>query len=207
MKMLIVTALKEEARHFLERGQASEIARPTPQSRLYHLQNGAHLLCSGMGLQRMGSALAGLTTPPAWERVLLTGVSGGVVPDISIGTFIHADRYLGPDSQEIYPPQWEPKWLPAFTATHAVKRGAYRSYLKPVTTVAERERAADLGALAVDMESLEVAAYCHRHELPLLSLRIVSDLAGESAFEEFKKHFKGVAAALQASLIPYLFNN
>jgi len=57
------------------------------------------------------------------------------------------------------------------------------------------------------MESLEVAAYCHWHELPLLSLRIVSDLAGESAFEEFKKHFKGVAAALQASLIPYLFNN
>lgn len=48
-------------------------------------------------------------------------------------------------------------------------------------------------AIAVDMESGAIAQTCHIHGVPFLSLRIISDVAGEGHQEEYDNFWKTVA--------------
>ena len=48
-------------------------------------------------------------------------------------------------------------------------------------------------AIAVDMESGAIAQTCHIHGVPFLSLRIISDVAGEDHQEEYDNFWKTVA--------------
>lgn len=205
MKYLIITALREESRLIRQIDTPISERRLTPKSRFYELRSGNYLYQGGMGLARMGESLAALPVDLSVAAVLIIGVSGSVSETLEIGAFIQPDRYFGPDNQEIDPAPWAPPWLETLHSRQHVVKAPLLSCIEPVATAEDRLAAAETGALAVDMESFEVARFCTERNLPLLTLRIISDLAGDGAFEEFKKNFTKVAAHLQELLIPYLY--
>ena len=207
MNILFITALKEESRRIRTIDPPISETRPTPQSRLFHLQSGTLLLQGGMGLKRMQDSLAALPEELTVEAALVVGVSGSVSPQLAIGEFIQPDSYLGPEQVTASPDDWEPLWLDSLKLLQHVVTGPLLSCVDPVATIEDRDAAAETGALAVDMESFEVANFCISRGLPLLTLRIISDQAGGEAFEEFKKHFPVVATKLQDLLIPFLYPN
>ena len=153
----------------------------------------------------MRESLAALPADLQVEAALIIGVSGSLTDDLEIGAFIQPNRYLGPESEELNPSSWESRWLSELHQQQHVVRAPLQSCIDPVATPEDREQAARGGALAVDMESFEVARFCIQRDIPLLTLRIISDMAGDGAFQEFKRHFPRVAAHLQDLLIPYLY--
>lgn len=205
MKVLIVTALREESRVIRELDPPLKEERLTPKSRFYTLTSGNLLYQGGMGLARMRESLEALPRHLEIDAVLIIGVSGSVSDDLEIGAFIQPNRYLGPEHSEKHPPHWQAEWLEKLYSQQHVVQAPLLSCIDPVATPEDREAAARTGALAVDMESFEVARFCQTRSLPLLTLRIISDMAGDGAFEEFKKNFPKVAAKLQKLLIPYLY--
>jgi len=48
-------------------------------------------------------------------------------------------------------------------------------------------------AIAVDMESGAIAQTCHKHGVPFLSLRIISDVAGEDHQSEYDDFWKSIS--------------
>jgi adenosylhomocysteine nucleosidase len=48
-------------------------------------------------------------------------------------------------------------------------------------------------AIAVDMESGAIAQTCHKHGVPFLSLRIISDVAGENHQSEYDDFWKSIS--------------
>ena len=48
-------------------------------------------------------------------------------------------------------------------------------------------------AIAVDMESGAIAQTCHKHGVPFLSLRIISDVAGEDHQSEYDNFWKSIS--------------
>lgn len=48
-------------------------------------------------------------------------------------------------------------------------------------------------AIAVDMESGAIAQTCHKHDVPFLTLRIISDVAGEDHQSEYDNFWKSIS--------------
>ena len=61
-------------------------------------------------------------------------------------------------------------------------------------------------ALAVDMESGAIAQTCHKHGVPFLSLRIISDTAGENHQGEYDDFWKSISEGSFDSVRNFLLN-
>lgn len=59
-------------------------------------------------------------------------------------------------------------------------------------------------ALAVDMESGSIAQVCHLHGIPFLSLRIISDVAGENHQQEYDNFWSQLADNSFAAIESFL---
>ncbi len=146
--------------------------------------------CPGEGLGRLGSrqvlvAHVGLGASLAAQRgqawlatyplqgVVSAGFAGGLDPRLSVGALV-----VGTNSGDA---AWRDRCRAALSGQAAVFWGALTTQSNVVEAAADKARLArETGALAVDLETSVIAAFCREASLPFLALRAISDCASQS---------------------------
>ncbi len=195
MEILVAGALKTELKLLLDHwGYRSWRSLGKPGV-LYVCNEEIHLLRTGVGLSQTRKVLNQLdASEPA--KILQVGVSGTLDPGLKIGDFILGTGFSDESGSIITPPVFQLPELPTlkpcrFVSTRTgVKSAEKRGQLRAKT-----------GALAVDMESFAMAQFCVEHQIPLLTLRAISDLADDSAITTFLSHFRQQARRLQTFVL------
>jgi 4-hydroxy-3-methylbut-2-en-1-yl diphosphate reductase len=133
---------------------------------------GARVLRTGMGRKRTVRRMRALSGSPGPVAVL--GVAGGIGPQVHPGDVIVASEVRSESATFPCPS------APLLAAS--LRRAGFTVHVGPIVTrrstrlpAAERERLVASGVLAVDMESVDVAAAAG--ERPFVAVRVVSDTA------------------------------
>jgi adenosylhomocysteine nucleosidase len=179
-------------------------------------------------LSRIGKVAAATTATVLIERfqvdrILFTGVAGGLSPDVRRGDVVVADSFLQHDldASPIFPRYEVPLYGtdrfrtdPALTAlvlaavkaalhgTH-VHRGLVVSGDRFVSSAGESQalQRALPDALAVEMEGAAVAQVCHDYGVPFAAVRTVSDRADDAAHGDFLSFIDRVASRHSAAIV------
>jgi adenosylhomocysteine nucleosidase len=163
------------------------------------------------------------------EAIIMTGLAGGVSPDLEIGDVVVATQTLQHDlgrtpvsKSHVVPglgiarfdtdPAWTAKATEAandFAAgatgeSFKVRNGLIVTgdrFIQSATQIASlRESIPD--ALAVEMEGAAVAQVCHYFDVPFALIRTISDGGDEAAKEHFSESLHSLAAHYAAGIIP-----
>lgn len=135
--------------------------------------DGCGVVRTGVGPARARRAARKLVETPA-KRVAVAGLCGALTPDLVPGDVVVASRLLGGDAPA--------PMLDTAPLRDALERAGIEARVGPLLSVdhvvrgLERARLADSGALAVDMESVWLAAGAG--DRPLAVLRVVLDAPG-----------------------------
>jgi len=169
----IVAALEAEAR-ILDSAH-SHAGSPTA------LVDGVLLAVSGIGWA--AAERAALALVDAGARALMSwGMAGGLDPALRAGTIFLPDRVVSVDGQEFSTAlRWREHLCSTIIARHPIGSGKLLSAMTVMETIADKTAAYRItGALAVDMESLAVAAVAARRGLPFIAVRVIVDTANDS---------------------------
>ncbi len=142
------------------------------------------LLRTGVGPQKTARRLEEVTEPHNLQCVLSIGCAGALSPDIKTGDVVISERLIDDaEGGRVYRPS------PALveTAEECCKRlglpfhvGGTASTPNVVATAPEKKNlAVKYGALAVDMESAQVAAWAEKIGIRMLSVRTISDSSAD----------------------------
>lgn len=106
-----------------------------------------------------------------FEYLISAGFAGALEKDLRVGHLLVADNFSSPKLLS------SPKLVLADDKTFL---GKLQTVPQMIETVAERESLnKKTGAAAVDMETEILAEVCAAHDLPMLSIRAISDTASE----------------------------
>lgn len=142
------------------------------------------LLRSGVGPQSTARRLAEATKLDAPQCVLSIGCAGALSPNVRVGDAVIADRIVDGASDET-------AYAPSSRLVHAARDCCkdLNFHFHSGTTVsvpevaatkeAKGNLAAKHGAIAVDMETAQVAAWAERIGAPMLALRTISDASND----------------------------
>ena len=153
---------------------------------------------TGVGRDSAGIMTGRFLSSHSPSLVISSGFAGGLDPKIRIGGLVLAENFT------------DPLLLATarlcFDADPAVFFGALTSQLFPAETISEKEHlAATTGAIAVDMETGWIREICQKSNIPLLSLRGISDTAKQSLPVPFSTWFDNQnQKARPFSLVLYL---
>ena len=175
------------------------------------------------------------------NRVIFTGVAGGLNPVLQIGDIVIAEKTAQHDLGRLESAEIEnmgaknpingkrnPVFFPADpgllqiaeTVLEGIELTPFQTsqgerlpkIIKGTVVTGDVFVASDakkialhdrLGADAVEMEGAAVAQICWQHDVPCLVIRSLSDNAGTSALEDFKKYYK-IAARNSAALVLHI---
>jgi adenosylhomocysteine nucleosidase len=179
-------------------------------------------------LSRIGKVAAATTATVLIERfgiqrIVFTGVAGGLGPGVNVGDIVVADGFLQHDldASPIFPKYEVPLYgMSRFTADPGLSvqlaaaaqaalpgvplhRGLVISGDRFVATTAD-SRALQLAlpeALAVEMEGAAFAQVCHDYGLPFAAVRTISDRADDAAHVEFTRFIQEVASRYSAAIV------
>jgi len=195
MKTLLVHALNPEAKLIKQKFDGISRSTAAPGVDLYELNDNYDIIRTGIGLPNTEAVLEQLPEPMIYDSFFQFGVSGSLSDDVPVHSKVSAHTFsaLNKNPITVDPNQI----LDLFDITPV---GFYSS-IEVVSDEDTRQVAISHGAQAVDMESYAVAEYCARHDVPLKTLRIISDRAGESTPDEFRQNFKKAAELLQRFII------
>jgi adenosylhomocysteine nucleosidase len=182
-------------------------------------------------LSRIGKVAAATTATLLIERfkvdrIVFTGVAGGLAPGVDRGDVVIADAFLQHDldASPIFP-KWEvPLYGMDRFATDVqltrdleaavrsalpgtrVHRGLVVSGDRFVSTTAECAalQAALPDALAVEMEGAAIAQVCHDLRVPFAAVRTISDRADDEAHGDFVSFIRDVASRHSAAIVQSL---
>jgi nucleoside phosphorylase len=133
------------------------------------------VLVAHVGVGASGAAQRGhvwLSRYPL-RGLICAGFAGGLDPRLDVGALVVAANFGDP--------AWRDRLGDALRGQEAVFWGALTTQSAVVEEAAEKARlAAETGALAVDLETAVLAAFCRDAALPFLALRVVSDCVAES---------------------------
>jgi adenosylhomocysteine nucleosidase len=126
----------------------------------------------------VGMAAAAATTERVLRanqpaRVVVVGVAGGIGPSARVGEIVVPEKVLDGATRATY----KPASLPGINA-----RGTLLTY--PDGLLVDRSTIAayaDIGVVAVDMETAAVAKICQENGVPWSVVRAISDRAGDAA--------------------------
>lgn len=179
-------------------------------------------------LSRIGKVAAATTATALIERfqvdrVLFTGVAGGLAPGVDRGDVVVADSFLqhDMDASPLFPRYEVPLYGtdrfatdPALTETlvaavrqalHGtrVHRGLVVSGDRFVASAAESRtlQQAIPQALAVEMEGAAFAQVCRDYGVPFAAVRTVSDRADDAAHGDFLSFIDEVASRHSAAIV------
>lgn len=160
------------------------------------------------------------------ERIVFTGVAGGLAPGVKVGDVVIADSFMQHDldASPIFPKYEVPlyglsrfatdpelshrlaaaarKALPGST----LHRGLVVSGDRFVSTTAESRalQSALPDALAVEMEGAAFAQVCHDYGVPFAAVRTISDRADDAAHVDFTQFIQEVASRHSAAIVAAL---
>jgi len=100
------------------------------------------------------------------DHVLISGIAGGIMPGLSIGTLVVPETVMDLDTGKRYE---------SAQIAGVERRGIAATTDRLITNKEEIERLRALGVVAVDMESSSVAAACEVAGLPWTAFRAISD--------------------------------
>ncbi len=145
---------------------------------LYALPGGTLLAVSGIGGAAAADAAARLIRAGA-NSLVSWGLAGGLDPALCAGTVCLPERVTSRDGASF---ATDAHWRAIVTAALAgpipVVNGMLLSQGSAIDEPADKAAAfASTGALAVDMESVFLAAVAVAHDLPFLTVRVVVDTA------------------------------
>jgi adenosylhomocysteine nucleosidase len=179
-------------------------------------------------LSRIGKVAAATTATALIERfqvdrILFTGVAGGIARGVNVGDVVVADSFVQHDldASPIFPRYEVPLYgtstfrtdeamtrklvLAVRKALPASKlhRGLVASGDRFVSSAAE-SRTLHLAlpdALAVEMEGAAFAQVCHDYGVPFAAVRTVSDRADDEAHGDFLRFIEEVASRHSAAIV------
>lgn len=179
-------------------------------------------------LSRIGKVAAATTATALIERfqvdrIVFTGVAGGLARGVSRGDVVVAESFLQHDldASPIFPRYEVPLYATSRFATDAaltarleaavrtalhgtrVHRGLVASGDRFVSSAAESRalQAALPDALAVEMEGAAFAQVCHDYGVPFAAVRTVSDRADDEAHGDFLSFIDEVASRHSAAIV------
>jgi len=179
-------------------------------------------------LSRIGKVAAATTATAlierfAVDRIVFTGVAGGLAPGVGVGDVVLADAFIQHDldASPIFPKYEVPLYGTSRFATDApltaelaravsialpgarVHRGLVASGDRFVSTTAESRalQAALPEALAVEMEGAAFAQVCRDYGVPFAAVRTISDRADDEAHGDFTRFVSAVASRYSLALI------
>jgi adenosylhomocysteine nucleosidase len=182
-------------------------------------------------LSRIGKVAAATTATVLVERfqvdrIVFTGVAGGLAPGVRVGDVVLADAFLQHDldASPIFPRYEVPLYGTSRFATDAaltalleravrsalpgtpLHRGLLVSGDRFVATTSESQalQAALPDALAVEMEGAAIAQVCHDYGVPFAAVRTVSDRADDEAHGDFLRFIQEVASRHSAAIVAAL---
>ncbi len=157
------------------------------------------------------------------ERVLFTGVAGGLAPGVEVGDVVVADSFVQHDldASPIFPRYEVPLYgLSRFPTSPTLSdqladaarralpgatlhRGLVASGDRFVASAAESRalQQALPEALVVEMEGAAFAQVCHDYGVPLAAVRTVSDRADDAAHGDFLQFIQDVASRHSAAIV------
>jgi adenosylhomocysteine nucleosidase len=182
-------------------------------------------------LSRIGKVAAATTATALIERfdvdrIVFTGVAGGLAPQVKVGETVIADSFLQHDldASPIFPKYEVPLYglnrfptdpdlseqlaraARAAVPESRLHRGLVVSGDRFVSTTAE-SRALQLAlpdALAVEMEGAAIAQVCHDYGMPFAAVRTISDRADDDAHGDFLTFIREVASRHSAAIVDAL---
>lgn len=169
----VVCALAAEARHLGPTTRRHESLTP--------LADGTLLAVSGMGraaAARSARALidAGATALASW------GMAGGLDPALAAGTIFLPSEVISPEGVVVTTArQWRERLGSALAPQHPLTQGRLVTTPKAVGSLAAKATLfREMGAAAVDMESMAVAEAAQARGLPFLAVRVIVDSAADA---------------------------
>jgi adenosylhomocysteine nucleosidase len=157
------------------------------------------------------------------DRIVFTGVAGGLAPGVARGDVVIADAFMQHDldASPIFPKYEVPLYgcdrfltdaaltRELAAAVHRalpgtrVHRGLVVSGDRFVSTTAESLalQSALPEALAVEMEGAAIAQVCHDFGLPFAAVRTISDRADDEAHGDFISFIREVASRHSAAIV------
>jgi 4-hydroxy-3-methylbut-2-en-1-yl diphosphate reductase len=149
------------------------------------------VLRTGMGPRRARGAVPALAADPA-RALLVMGFGGGLDEHGEVGHAVVAEAVLGPDGERVVCSGSEQLAAALLSAGMTVRRGVVASVARLAMGEA-RTRLRERGAIAVDMESVWLAAAAGGR--PFAVVRIISDTPGR----ELTRPLATVAGVARAS--------
>jgi adenosylhomocysteine nucleosidase len=198
MKTLIITALHGEIKLILSHFDARKMTKLGGPTRLYECNENIACLTIGMGLTRAEKSMSKFLALYKPDLVLQIGVSGALHPDLKIGDYVipHTIHAIGESGILC---------LDDINVTESeveVKKGHFWSSHHIIESASEKQHIQDkTQSIAVDMESYAVAKACLDAGIRYNSLRIISDLANDSARDDFKINFLKTSNLLQEFML------
>ena len=182
-------------------------------------------------LSRIGKVAAATTAVVLIEkfkvdRIVFTGVAGGLAPQVKVGDVVVADSFIQHDldASPIFPKYEVPLYGTDRFATDAalseqlvraarealpsasLHRGLVLSGDRFVSTTSESRalQTALPDALAVEMEGAAFAQVCHDYGVPFAAVRTISDRADDEAHGDFLTFIQEVASRHSAAIVDAL---
>ena len=179
-------------------------------------------------LSRIGKVAAATTATALIERfrvdrILFTGVAGGIAPGVARGDVVVAGSFLQHDldASPIFPRYEVPLYGTSRFATDValtqrllqavaqalpaakLHRGLVASGDRFVSSAAESRalQSALPDALAVEMEGAAFAQVCHDYGVPFAAVRTISDRADDAAHGDFLQFIQDVASRHSAAIV------
>ncbi len=233
MTTAILSALPEEQQGLLERLQHVRAQRRAGRDFWLGELHGQPVV---LALSRIGKVAAATTATTLIEalgvqRVVFTGVAGGLGPGVQVGDVVVAQEFVqhDMDASPIFPryqiPLYgrerfacDPQLAQALLA--ATQRGLQRLGLDAAVhhglvasgdrfvSAAQEARAlraalqeAGHAPLAVEMEGAAVAQVCHDYGIPFAAMRTISDRADDTAHVDFPKFVSEVASRYALAIL------
>lgn len=143
------------------------------------LGDGTLVAVSGMGSAAAGHAAARLIEAGA-SALMSFGLAGGLDPELDAGSVVIPDEVISGDGAG-FPTSaaWRARLAAALTM-RTVAAGKLLTSARPIDSPADKQAAfRETGAVAVDMESVAVAAVAAAHSLPFLAVRVIVDTAAD----------------------------
>jgi adenosylhomocysteine nucleosidase len=151
------------------RGSVSREGVETTRGRLHG--KAVTVIHTGVGQEVCRERMEIILRRERFEYLISAGFAGALEKDLRVGHLLVSENFSSPQLRD------SPQLALADETTFL---GKLVSVQRMVETTGERENLNETtGAAAVDMETETIAELCAAHDLPMLSLRAISDTAGE----------------------------